>query len=98
VPLQELEIARELPLAVELDDRPHLSVGRRVREVPLLRAERDAGSEHHEAGVVGVVLEVHFPHRALERGKEKRERLLVVPDVRAVEGTTAVIVAGALEA
>ena len=68
-------------------------------EVPETAApERERGAEDHLPVVLDVVQEIDLAHDPLERGEEEGQRLLVVPDVGAVERAAAALVVAALEA
>ena len=80
--LQKSVVARELPVAVDLDHAAHLTVGGGLAEIEgAAQGQRDAEA-HHAVWAQGVE-EFDFAHRAGEVAKEEGGGLLVVPDVGA---------------
>src|SRR5438128_1270089 len=79
---QPFGVARELPVAIELEHVAELPV-RAGTFGGVVGPEREAETETHAARVVHVVDVVRLAHRAFESWKKERQRLLVIPDVGA---------------
>src|SRR5690606_8016039 len=80
--LQPGMVAADLPVPVCFDDPAQLAVDAGVKIVGR-RSEWQSQAEGHAAVLAQVVFVVGLAHRAFEAGKEKRQGLLVVPDVGA---------------
>ena len=77
-----LVVAGELPIAVELHDAAHLTIGGRQR--PGLRMlQRQFDAEAHAAVVARGVVELDLAHAQSQAAEEEGGRLLVIPNVGA---------------
>ena len=93
-PAQPAFVARDAPLAVDLEDASELAVGRRVERVRR-RTDRKRRAEGLVPARVLRHVELGLAQPALERRKQVRQRLRVVPDVGAAPVAAAPVVVAA---
>ena len=90
-PAEPLRVAADAPLAIDLHDAAQLAVGRGV-EVVHQRPDRQRAAEHLVAALVLRRPELRLAERPLQGGKQVRDGLRVVPDVRTRAGAAAGVV------